>query len=67
MNTYIIWSNEHQAWWRPDSHGYTRWVEDAGNYTLEEATAICKSGYMDTPSGRRKCEVMFLRPDVIDE
>lgn len=38
---FLIWSNEHNSWWRPGSMGYTRHVEAAGRYTLEQALQIC--------------------------
>lgn len=38
---WIIWSNEHRAYWRPDSCGYTRRIDDAGRYSYEEARSIC--------------------------
>jgi hypothetical protein len=62
---YIIWSNEHQAWWRPKSRGYTRWIEDAGRYDAKEAKAICNSGDMDTEQGSRKCEFMLPAPECM--
>lgn len=34
---YLIWSNEHRAWWRPNRMGYTIHIEAAGRYTREEA------------------------------
>ena len=37
---YLIWSNEHNGWWRPKQCGYTNHRELAGRYTLEEATEI---------------------------
>lgn len=37
---YIIWSNEHNGWWRPARCGYTSHRSLAGEYTLEEATKI---------------------------
>lgn len=39
---YLVWSNEHRAWWRPNSAGYTRDVRQAGRY--DRATAIEISG-----------------------
>ena len=39
--TYLIWSNEHSAWWMPNSRGYTVSRAAAGRYSLEEATRIC--------------------------
>ncbi len=37
---YIIWSNEHRAWWRPNSRGYTPNISDAGVYSREDAMDI---------------------------
>lgn len=38
---YLIWSNEHRAWWRPYRDGYTRRLLDAGWYDHGTAIAIC--------------------------
>lgn len=38
---YVIWSNEHRAWWRPDECGYCTILAGAGRYTREDALAIC--------------------------
>ena len=38
---YLIWSNEHNSWWMPNSSGYTQKAQYAGRYTLEEAIKIC--------------------------
>lgn len=37
---WLIWSHEHNAWWRADSASYTSLVTDAGRYTFEEAVSI---------------------------
>jgi hypothetical protein len=39
--TYLVWSNEHNAWWNPQSRGYTQSLDRAGRYTREEALQIC--------------------------
>jgi transposase InsO family protein len=39
---YLIWSNEHQAWWGPGRCGYVRSMLAAGKYTRAEAIDICK-------------------------
>jgi len=39
-NVYVIWSYEHQAWWRPDMKGYTLDLNNAGRYTMAEACEI---------------------------
>lgn len=40
-DNYLIWSNEHQLWWRPNSRGYTSDLNQAGRYARSEALAIC--------------------------
>jgi hypothetical protein len=52
---YLIWSNEHRAWWRPGRAGYTTKLEAAGRYSREEALRTCALGRdgwgsMETPS-----------------
>lgn len=37
---WLIWSNEHRAWWKPMKCGYTRDVQEAGRYSYEEARRI---------------------------
>jgi len=39
---WLIWSHEHNAWWRPNSAGYTRHIESAGSYTKAKASEICR-------------------------
>jgi hypothetical protein len=38
---FLIWSNEHRAWWMPGSRGYTTLADRAGRYTREQALSIC--------------------------
>jgi hypothetical protein len=47
---WLIWSDEHGAWWMPNASGYTRKLSDAGRYSLEQATKICITAnrYSDT-------------------
>ena len=47
---YLIWSNEHRAWWRPDRCGYTRDVRTAGRYSRQEAietSGTARCGWVD--------------------
>jgi hypothetical protein len=39
-DAFLIWSIEHDAWWRPGGHGYTRELEQAGHYSEGEARKI---------------------------
>lgn len=48
---YLIWSNEHSAWWRSDSLGYTKVLEKAGKYPRSAALMICataRAGFKDS-------------------
>lgn len=40
-DVYLIWSNEHGAWWGPNTVGYCRRIEHAGRYTQQQALHIC--------------------------
>ena len=37
---YLVWSNEHGAWWGPGRHGYRKRLSEAGRYTQAEALEI---------------------------
>jgi hypothetical protein len=41
-DAYLIWSNEHRAWWRAGGHGYSKGLEGAGRYTRARALEICR-------------------------
>ena len=40
-DTYLVWSNEHQAWWGPGFNGYSRKLSQAGRYSRADALGIC--------------------------
>jgi hypothetical protein len=46
-HVWLVWSNEHSAWWRPNAAGYCTNVLDAGRYTLEEAMEHCDTRSRD--------------------
>lgn len=39
---WLIWSIEHNAWWKPNSVGYTVLRHEAGTYLYEDALRIVK-------------------------
>ncbi len=39
---YLVWSNEHAAWWSPDGCGYSKGLLGAGRYSRARALAICR-------------------------
>ncbi len=38
---YLVWSIQHNSWWRPAEFGYTSKIKEAGTYTEKEAKDIC--------------------------
>ena len=46
---WLIYTKDEKApghtllWWRPKSTGYTRFVEEAGRYSFDEAKKICQN------------------------
>lgn len=58
MNEWLIWSNEHRAWWGPAGHGYAARVENAGRYSHAEALDICT----DAMPGRQGSEPLRELP-----
>jgi hypothetical protein len=43
VKPFLVWSEEHGAWWRPGRAGYTRSIREAGRYSLDEAAAIVEN------------------------
>lgn len=54
---FLIWSFDHDGWWRPNENGYAEEMQQAGRYTLEQALSICTeanrsfhAGYSEMPN-----------------
>lgn len=56
---WLIWSNEHKAWWGHCHRGYSTDVMEAGTYTYEEAIKICESANCYIPSDAMPNETML--------
>jgi hypothetical protein len=52
MPQYVIWSEEHGAWWSPGEHGYTRSLQSAGRYAKMRAEVIVEkaNAYVTPPA-----------------
>ena len=37
---WVIWSFEHEGWWKPNGNGYTQDFTEAGKYTFDQADEI---------------------------
>lgn len=44
MSKYLIYSREHNRWWKAGGWGYTVHMKEAGQFTYEEAKKICDNG-----------------------
>lgn len=55
---YKLWSNEHQAWWRPRAMGYTEDPEEAGLYTEADAVHHALQGALH--GDKRKADVIVV-------
>lgn len=66
MDEYLIWSNEHRAWWRPNSCGYTVHVRAAGRYSRKEAVEISSRAHDGWTEGEPPPEIPVRLEDVME-
>ncbi len=62
---YLIWSNEHNSWWKPYSYGYTNSIQEAGRYSLEEAMEIEKDANGYLARGQEPKDIKLKENDVL--
>lgn len=55
----LIWSLEHQGFWKSERNGYTPDIREAGRYSIFEAEEICSDANM----GGEINEVLLYLPD----
>jgi hypothetical protein len=58
---WFIWSEEHNAWWRPNSAGYTGCMAEAGRYTFHEADKIVRNANEACPLPGKKFNEQMVR------
>lgn len=56
---WLIWSNEHGAWWRAGESGYTKSKQNAGRYSFEKACQIVERANMYVPDDQIPKEAMI--------
>lgn len=62
---YLMWSQSHGAWWKPDARGYTTVLDDAGRFTETDAVRYTVASSL---SGiRDKVSFMVAAPDNWDD
>lgn len=64
MSEYVVWSNEHRAWWGPSHAGYRAKLADAGRYTRDDALAICHGARGGREHNDNPSEVPLLLADA---
>lgn len=62
---YLIWSNEHRQWWRPNSMGYTSNISEAGLYSQGAMREIIKGATLDWHQAPNELPVRAI--DLPDE
>jgi hypothetical protein len=56
--SYLIWSNQHAMWWRPNERGYTQYIEEAGRYSRADAERIVNDATLGGRLGHRRVNPM---------
>lgn len=62
---YLIWSNQHKAWWRPERRGYTTSLNAAGRYPRSEAIKICTHSRYGWDGKDHPSEIPVAEDDVM--
>lgn len=63
---YLVWSNEHRAWWKPGGHGYTRGLVEAGRFTRANALRICSDAIPSSAHVGSIAEIPVRLADVAE-
>jgi len=63
---YLVWSNEHNAWWRGNRCGYTKFIDQAGRYERSEALNICRNARNGWRDGETVTEIPLRLIDAVE-
>lgn len=65
---FLIWSNQHAQWWRPNKRGYTQWIEEAGRYPQAVAQALVEDATLGGSLRYQRADPVTDRPyEAVDE
>lgn len=65
---WLIWSNEHDGWWKPNAWGYTKLIAEAGRYKFASASAVCmQANIVQNATGQKPNETMVPAPEATPE
>jgi hypothetical protein len=56
---FLIWSNEHDRWWKSNANGYTEYEDQAGLFSFNEAATICLDANKYQMPNAKPNEMMF--------
>lgn len=60
---WLVWSNEHEAWWGPNRAGYYTDINSAGRYSLSEAESCARTRSQE--DGEPPTEVVVPSPELM--
>lgn len=55
---WLIWSNEHNGWWKQHGNGYTKSRAEAGRFTFWDAMQSCEAANANLNPGNAPEETM---------
>jgi hypothetical protein len=61
---WLVWSNEHAAWWGPNNRGYYLDIGSAGRYSLQDALACCRAR-SPAEAGKNTPELIQPSPELM--
>lgn len=59
---WLIWSQEHSAWWCPLEKGYTKERRNAGTYSYRDACRIVESANINLKDEPNEAMVKYIEP-----
>ena len=59
---WLVYSREHNAWWRHNKAGYTTYIDGAGRYTKSDAQGCCNA--RDEQPDGSPSEVAVIAPEA---
>jgi hypothetical protein len=63
---YLIWSNEHRAWWKTGGWGYSTGLATAGRFTKQDAMRICRDAIPTAAHIGKMSEIPVREQDLYD-
>ena len=60
ISKWLIWSIEHNGWWKPSYHGYTKLRSEAGIYSYDEALSIVEGANINNKDIPNEAMIKFV-------